>query len=106
MTREEAMKWLKHCAFSTCEECEYEVKPIEWCDQKMQEAVTTIESAPQTDLISRADAVDALFKVGHEHVEENLTRIGLITDYSDAIRSLPSAEPISFDFGKLSSGQL
>ena len=45
MTREEAMKWLKHCAFSICEDCVYEIQPIEWCHQKMQEAVMTIESA-------------------------------------------------------------
>jgi len=43
-----------------------------------------------SDLISRQDAIDAILKVGHEHVEENLIRLGLVTDYSDAIRSLPS----------------
>lgn len=49
MTKEEAMKWLKRCAFSTCEECKHEVMPIEWCDRKMQEAVMAIESALRSE---------------------------------------------------------
>ena len=49
---------------------------------------------PSGDLISREDAIDAIFKVGHEHVEEKVVPLGAVTDYSDAIKALPSAEPI------------
>lgn len=45
-----------------------------------------------TDLIRRADAIEAIFKVGHEHVEEKVIPLGAVTDYSDAIKALPSAE--------------
>ena len=45
-----------------------------------------------SDLIRRSDAIEAIFKVGHEHVEEKVIPLGAVTDYSDAINSLPSAE--------------
>jgi hypothetical protein len=44
------------------------------------------------DLIYREDAIEAIFKVGHEHVEEKVIPLGAVTDYSDAIKALPSAE--------------
>ena len=45
-----------------------------------------------TDMIYRTDAIEAIFKVGHEHVEEKVIPLGAVTDYSDAIKALPSAE--------------
>ena len=47
-----------------------------------------------TDLISRADAIEAIFKVGHEHIEEKVVPLGAVTDYSDAIKALPSADAV------------
>ena len=48
-----------------------------------------------SDLIKRADAIEAIFKVGHEHVEEKVIPLGAVTDYSDAIKALPSADAVS-----------
>ncbi len=45
-----------------------------------------------SDLIKRADAIEAIFKVGHEHVEEKVIPLGAVTDYSDAIKALPSVQ--------------
>ena len=47
-----------------------------------------------TDYISRADAIEAIFKVGHEHIEEKVVPLGAVTDYSDAIKALPSADSV------------
>ncbi len=48
-----------------------------------------------SDLINREEAIEAIFKVGHEHVEEKVIPLGAVTDYSDAIKALPSAEAVS-----------
>lgn len=50
-----------------------------------------------SELISRADAIEAIFKVGHEHVEEKVIPLGAVTDYSDAIKALPSADAVSME---------
>ena len=51
------------------------------------------ESAPQTDLISRADAIEAVHKVTIDLLQDRCMPIGCATDFTDAIRELPSALP-------------
>ena len=50
-----------------------------------------------SDIISRADAVEEIFKVGHEHIEDKVIPLGAVTDYSDAIKALPSVSANSDD---------
>lgn len=96
MTREEAIKWLKHCAFSTCEDCAYEIQPIEWCDNKMQEAVMAIESTPSGDLISRADAIKVFIDWGMK--EFGYHDFNRNERFIDAINALPSADAVQGEF--------
>ena len=112
MKIDEAMDWLKFCAFSTCEDCKHEDMPIEWCDEKMREAVTAIEalSAEPTncinckhytetedadgihgncthDTISRADAIEAVKETLSGNVYWDY-----VCDAVNALKALPSAE--------------
>ena len=43
------------------------------------------------DLISRKYAIRAIIDVGRELIAENVMPLGAVTDFSDAIRQLPSA---------------
>lgn len=61
------------------------------------------ESESKLDLIRRSDAIEAIFKVGHEHVEEKVIPLGAVTDYSDAIKALPSAEAVDMAIEALSA---
>jgi len=47
----------------------------------------------QTDLISRADAIEAVHKVTIDLLQDRCMPIGCATDFTDAIRELPSALP-------------
>lgn len=63
MNKKEAIKWLRHCAESDCDDCIYENQPIEWCSAKMKECVDAVEEAlsvKPTDLISRAAALEQI----------------------------------------------
>lgn len=44
------------------------------------------------EYISRQSAIEAIFKVGHEHIMENVLPLGAVLDYSEAIKALPSAQ--------------
>lgn len=41
-----------------------------------------------SDLISRADAIEAIFIVGQEHVADDVLPLGAVLDYIDAIKEV------------------
>ena len=45
-------------------------------------------------LINRHDAIEAIFKVGHEHLMENVLPLGAVLDYSEAIKALPIVDAV------------
>lgn len=45
-------------------------------------------------LINRHDAIEAIFKVGHEHIMENVLPLGAVLDYSEAIKALPIVDAV------------
>ena len=45
MTTNEALKWLKRCANTDCDDCEHNEKPFEYCDSMMAECVEVLEEA-------------------------------------------------------------
>lgn len=46
MTREEAIKWLKNCALTECEDCKYINEPDDWCDIQVMRIARMLETLP------------------------------------------------------------
>lgn len=61
MTKEEAIKWLKNCALTECEDCKYINEPDAWCDVQVMRIARMFETLPD-DLVRCKDCRHAYFK--------------------------------------------